>query len=181
MNAFEERKPPRWRFAVRGTAGMLLLLPLAVMQLGAPGVHWTASDFAVMGALLAATCAMWELGCRLSRDRAYQGAVALAALTGFLLVWINLAVGFIGDEDNPANLLFGAVLAIGIAGSLLARFRAAGMARALLVVAAAQALVGLLAVRAYRVGPIETIASIAFVALWLASAALFRQASRREP
>lgn len=178
MDAFEAGKG-QWRFAVWGTAGALLLLPLAAMELGAPGVHWTGSDFAVMGALLAAACGMWEVGCRMSRDRAYRSAVAIATVTGFALVWVNLAVGFIGETGDPANLMFAAVLAIGLVGAVIARFRAGGMARTMTAMAIAQALAGVVALALHRVGPVETIASGAFVASWLASAAVFRHAARR--
>ena len=55
-----------------------------------------------------------------------------------MLVWINLAVGIIGSEDNPANLMYGGVLAVGVAGAVAARFRPGGMARALAATALAQ-------------------------------------------
>ena len=80
--------------------------------------------------LLAAACGTYELGARMSRNTAYRAAVGLATVAGFLLVWINLAVGIIGDEGNPANLMFGGVLVVGVIGALVARFRAPGMARA---------------------------------------------------
>ena len=35
-------------------------------------------------------------------------------MAAFLLIWINLAVGIIGSEDNPANLMYGAVLLLGL-------------------------------------------------------------------
>jgi hypothetical protein len=44
---------------------------------------------------------------------------------------MNLAVGIIGSEDNPANLMYGGVLAVGIIGAIIARFEPHGMARAL--------------------------------------------------
>lgn len=43
---------------------------------------------------------------------------------------MNGAVGIVGSEDNPANLMYGGVLAVGIVGAVIARFRAEGMARA---------------------------------------------------
>ena len=59
---------------------------------------------------------------------------------------VNLAVGLIGSENNPANLLYGGVLAVGIVGAILARTKAQGMARALFATALAQALVPVLAI-----------------------------------
>jgi hypothetical protein len=58
-----------------------------------------------------------------------------------LLVWTNLAVGIIGEPDELANLMYVGVLAVGILGAITARFRPAGMARALLATALVQALV----------------------------------------
>src|SRR5690606_40536271 len=102
-----------------GAAG-LLSAPAIAMWLGAPGVHWTASDFVVMGLLLATACGLYELGARISGSVAYRAGFGLAALTGFLTVWVNLAVGMLGDEGNPANLMFAAVLAVAAIGALLA-------------------------------------------------------------
>ena len=58
---------------------------------------------------------------------------------------MNLAVGIIGTEDNPANLMYGGVLAVGIVGAIIARFQPHGMARALVATALAQALVAVIA------------------------------------
>jgi hypothetical protein len=55
-------------------------------------------------------------------NRAYRAAVGVAIAAAFILVWMNLAVGIIGSEDNPANLMYGGVLAIGIIGAVIARF-----------------------------------------------------------
>ena len=54
--------------------------------------------------------------------------MTVAALGAFFLVWVNGAVGIIGNEENQANLLFFGVLAVAVVGSLIARFRAKGMA-----------------------------------------------------
>jgi hypothetical protein len=165
----------RWRVVAWGTAAALLLAPWAAMQFDAPGVHWTGFDFLVMGAMLAIACGLWELGLRLSRHRAYRAAVAIAVLAGFLMTWINLAVGIIGDERNPLNLMFFGVLAVGLVGAVVARFRAAGMAHALVVMAVVQAGV---AVVTLAVGEMTFVLSVFFAAAWLVSAGLFRKASR---
>jgi hypothetical protein len=51
-----------------------------------------------------------------------------------------LASGIIGQDGDPANMMYFGVLAVGITGAVIARFRPAGMARALIAMALAQAL-----------------------------------------
>jgi hypothetical protein len=65
--------------------------------------------------LLLATGA-FELTLRASGSLAYRFAAAITIGVCFLLVWFSLAVGIIGSEDHPANLLYAGVLAIGRAG-----------------------------------------------------------------
>ena len=118
---------------------------------------------------------------------AYRWAVAVAVVAAFLLVWMNAAVGIIGNEDNTANLLFAGVLLVGVLGAALARLRARGMARALVAVAVAQALVPLLAwlggigPPGSLLAPEVYILSAFFVGAWLLSAGLFRHAARHAP
>lgn len=107
--------------------------------------------------------------------------------TALLLVWINLAVGIIGSENNPINLIYFGVLFVGIAGAGIARFRPQGMARALFATAFAQALVPVIAlvigksqVRSLQEPPglVGVLALNAFfVMLFVVSALLFRHAS----
>ncbi|HSI19509.1 MAG TPA: hypothetical protein VK980_17200 [Sphingomonas sp.] len=170
-----------WRMAVWGAAACLLLLPLVAMQFTAE-VKWTGSDFAVWGVMLGVACGTYELATRMTRNSAYRAAVAVAVVAAFLLVWINLAVGIIGAENNPANLMFAGVIAVAIAGGAMARFRAQGMARALVATALAQAMVAaIVLVRglADEVTPIIVLTGL-FVALWLGSAWLFGRAARAQ-
>ena len=171
----------RWRIAVWAFAAVLLLLPALAMQL-TDEVNWDGADFIVWGIMLATAAGVYELGARLSRSTAYRAAVGVAAVAGFLLVWINLAVGLIGNEDNPANLMYAGVLAIGVIGALLARFRPAGMARVLLTMAIAHALVGVIAlVAALDTRMVVLLANAFFAVAWLVSAALFRAAAQAQP
>jgi len=62
-----------------------------------------------------------------------------------ILVWLSLGVGIIGKDGDPANLMYFGVLAVGIVGALISRFRPLGMARALFAMALAQALVATIA------------------------------------
>ena len=172
-----ERFGERVRPLVWGGAASLLLAPWVAMQLDVQGVDWTPFDFVVMGVLLASACGLYELGLRLDRRRPYRVGIWLAALTGFLTIWVNLAVGMLGGEGNPANLMFAGVLAIAAMGALLARGRAAGMAKAMLAAAIAQ----LLAVAvALPMGfePRELALTAMFALPWLAAAALFHAAVR---
>ena len=170
------RKGNPWRLAVWGTAAGLLMIPDIAMQLGAEGVHWTAFDFVVMGTLLGSCCAAYELATRMSGNTLYRLGFAVAIALGFLLVWINLAVGIIGDEDNLANAVFAGVLLVGAIGALLGQLRAAGMARAMVATGIAQLLAGGYAL---ALGSMEGgMLSAAFAVMWFTSAALFLKAAR---
>lgn len=180
----------RLRPFIWGGAVALLLLPAIAMQLGAPGVVWTAGDFIVMGVMLATACGLYELATWISGNMAYRAGFGLAVLAGFLTVWVNLAVGMYGSEGNALNLVFGGVLLVAAAGALLAGFRAAGMARAMFATAAAQLLasgiglaVGLAVGTDEQHGPklaLEGFLTACFALPWLASGQLFRLAARRE-
>ncbi|WP_437284188.1 hypothetical protein [Sorangium sp. So ce406] len=161
--------------ALWGAAALVLLLPLVAMQF-TEEVAWGPADFAIFGAMLAGACGTYELAARATGNKAYRAAVGVAVATAFLLVWMNLAVGILGSEENPANLMFGGVLAVGIIGAFIARFQPQGMERALVVTALAQALVAAIALIAGSGNAL--ILTGFFVALWLTSARLFRRAAR---
>ena len=105
----------------------------------------------------------------------YRAALALAFATAFLLLWFNAAVGEPGDSPG---LLFVAVIAVLIIGALIARFRPRGMTYALSATALAQALVAVIAMIAWRQYLELSILNGFFIALWVASAILFRRATR---
>lgn len=171
------RRGNGWRMLAWGSAVFLFLLPLVAMQFTAE-VDWTAGDFTIWGFMLLVACGTYELGTRLSNHTAYRAAFGIVAVAGFFLVWINLAVGIIGNEGNPANLLFGGVLLIGFVGALVARFRAHGMARTLTAMAITQALVGIVAL--VERSPEGAILTLLFAAAWLLAAALFRRAGQAQ-
>lgn len=180
----------RLRPLIWGGAAALLLLPAIAMRFTAE-VDWDAFDFILMGAMLAIACGLYELAAWLSGNPAYRAAFGIAVVTGFLTVWVNLAVGMFGSEDNPVNLLFGGVLLIGVATAFVTRLRAARMAWAMRVTAAAQVLAaatGLAWVltigRHEPSGPsvyYEALLSACFALPWLASSLLFRMAARVDP
>ena len=186
-NAQHRNGRPRNRLRpfVWGAAALLLLLPAIAMQFTSE-VDWDETDFIVMGVLLFGSAGIYEVATRMSANRAYRAGVGLAVVTSFLLVWINLAVGVIGNEDNPANLMFFGVIGIAIVGSILARFRAAGLANAMFAAAAAQGLVAVITIiigwgLMEPPGAAGLVMLILFFAvLWLLCAALFRRAAEDE-
>lgn len=162
------------RIGVWGGLIALFLLPLVAMQF-TDEVAWTGFDFAVFGVMLAVAGGLFELALRLSGDISYRVAAGLAIAAGFLLVWVNLAVGFIRDEGDPANWMYAGVLAVALYGALAVRFRPAGMARVMLVAGIGQLAAGVIAAVA---GWDMILAPTAvFVALWWASAWLFHHAA----
>lgn len=168
------------RWAIWASAASLLALPAVAMQFDT-GVNWTATDFLTWGAMLAIACGAYEFGARRTGNRTYRAGVGVAVVTGFLLVWITLAVGIIGSETNGANLMFAGVLAVGGIGALIGRFQPLGMARALVATAIAQASVAVVVLVAALGSNREVLALTAiFVVLWLVSAWLFRNAAREQ-
>jgi hypothetical protein len=120
----------------------------------------------------------------LPRDAAYRSAAGLALVAAFLIVWLNVAAGLIGiEDDDPANLLYAGVLAIGLVGAILARFQPRGLARALFVTALAQAGVGAIALRLPNTaGPVQIVLLHGmFVAMFAGAGLLFRRAARAQP
>jgi hypothetical protein len=171
----------------------ILLLSLVAMRFTAE-VNWTWSDFVVAGTLLFGAGLMYDLIARKAGSIAYRFAVGIAVAAALLLVWINLAVGIIGSEDNPVNVMYFGVLFVGIIGAAIARLRPLGMARALFAMAFAQALVPVIALviggsqaRSMQESPgvMGVLALNAFfVILFVVSALLFRRAgvkARTEP
>jgi hypothetical protein len=166
----------RWRLAIWGGAAALLALPAIAMRFTSE-VVWGPEDFIVMGMLLAMACCGYELATRLSGNKAYRAGAAIAILTSFLTVWVNLAVGMVGNEGNPANLLFGGVILVAVVGAILARFRPRGVARAMQAAAVAQ---GAMAVYALFAGDHVAALPIAlFVVPWLLGAHLFLTAAEQ--
>ncbi len=175
-NGSEQRGNPM-RIPVWGTATLLFLLPLIAMQF-TNEVNWTGFDFLIIGIMLLAACGAYEFGVWMNGDIAYRGGFAVAVAASFLLVWVNLAVGIIGkeQENDIANVLFFGVLLVWCIGALIARFRPQGMSYAVIAAATVQAGIGVFALVAGW-GYEAAVSGVLFCAMWLTSAALFHKAS----
>src|SRR3989338_3904266 len=91
----------RWAVII----ALILLIPLVltIRDGGVEGVgwNWTFFDFIFMGTLLFGAGLVYELIARKMSNSAYRAAVGVAVVTAVLMVWINAAVGIIGDGDFP--------------------------------------------------------------------------------
>lgn len=152
---------------------VILLITPAVAMRYTSEVDWSGSDFVIMGAIFTTVGLGIEFLVRQSRDMAYRLGAVVASVTAFLTVWVNLAVGMIGD-DNPYNLLFGGVLFVALIGSIIANFKAAGMSRTMAGTAVLQ---GLVAAGGIATDLRGAIFSVAFALPWLLAAGLFRRAA----
>jgi hypothetical protein len=166
----------------RGTALALIAaamaVPVAAMRLASPEPA-DPGDFLFLAILVLGAGSAVELAARIRPARAYAAGLGLGLAAILGQAWINLAVGVIGSEDNPANLVYAAVIGVALTGALVARLRPAGMARAMVVAAIGQALafVAVLIGGGGFTGPI----TIFFCVIWLAAAWLFQRAARFQP
>lgn len=153
---------------------LLLALPLLASW------SWTLSDFVVAGVLIFGTGLTFILVVRKASNIAYRAAVGGTLAAALLLIWINLAVGVIGSEDNVFNFMYIGVLTVGVVGAVIARLEAAGMARVLFVMALVQVLVTVIALIFGQGESLEIVGINGFfVAAFVGAALLFLYASRR--
>ena len=148
-------------------------------------MNWDLLDVLVFGTMVASLAAIVFVA-RRARSATYRVAVIIAAIGAFVLVWVNGAVGIIGNEENDANQLFFGVLAVAVLGSVFARLRARGMSIALYATAAAQVAIAVYAISMQlgASGPIWPrdilMLTAFFSAFWLVSGWLFSKAAAKE-
>lgn len=168
-----------WRIAGWGVLAALLILPAIAMRFS-PEVDWTVSDFVFAGIILAALGIGGEIALRVGRNAPHRSGIGIAALGSFLTVWINGAVGMLGSEDEPTNLIFIALVGVAIVASLLVWFRPSIMRWIMAALSAGQFAVGIAAGLWTMPGHAIEWGVLSFFALiWSASAACFHAANQR--
>lgn len=124
---------------------VLLSIPLSIKLFNVliidPGsgpekLGWSLFDFIFAGVLIFGAGLSFELIIRKYKLMTYRFAVGIALAAVFLMVWINGAVGIIGGENNPANQLYLAALAVGLAATILSRLQPLRTAKAMFITAA---------------------------------------------
>ncbi|SFQ58126.1 hypothetical protein [Hymenobacter arizonensis] len=172
-------------FVALGTA-LLLLIPLTA-KLFLAEMAWSVGDFVAAGIMLFGSGLMFVLIARMSDNTWYRLGTAVGVGAGLMLVWANLAVGLVGSEHNPANLLYVVVLAVALIGAFVARFHPHGMSNAMFAASLTYVLVTAIALYIWKptgaaaepnVGLVTVLAANGlFAAVWAFAGLLFRRAS----
>ena len=154
----------------------LLMVPLVASRV-VDGWNWSPGAFVFVYVLFFATGLAYALIARRMGAWAYKAGVGLALVAGFALGWSNMVQ--VADSENPANLAYYSVLAVGGVGAWVAKLEARGLALTLFAMAATLALI---AVMLPSGAPPELARNMAighgvYVALFTASGLLFRHAS----
>ena len=163
---------------------VLLLLVIPVFgNMYVDGWNWSPFDFVWAFVVLFGSGLIYLLVSRKSSALSYKAAVGLSTLTGLALVWINGAVGIIG-EDNPINLMYLGMLALGFLGAIMARLEAQRMMYVLFVMAVVQMVIPVIAllinpeVVAQPPGVLGVfVLNAGFMVMWLGAGLLFRNAT----
>ncbi|MGH2444710.1 MAG: hypothetical protein ACRDGD_01520 [Candidatus Limnocylindria bacterium] len=140
---------------------------------GTEGVNWGPMDFAIIGVLVLGSGLLFEYASSRGGSVAQRAAVGIAILAGLGLIWVNLAVGMMDVETG--NLIYVLVLFVALVGAAIARFEPREASIAMFATAGAHAMVAVIGLVA-GLGP-TLLADAFWVAGWVASALLFRQAS----
>ena len=154
----------------------LLMVPLVASRV-VDGWNWNPGAFVFVYILFFGTGMAYALIARKMGSWAYKAAVGVALVAGFALGWSNMV--HVADSENPVNLVYYSVLAVGVVGAGLTRLEARGLARTLFAMAATLALI---AVMLPSGAPPYLARNMAighgiFVALFIASGLMFRHAS----
>ncbi|MBN2093883.1 MAG: hypothetical protein JW740_00700 [Candidatus Zambryskibacteria bacterium] len=131
------------RIIVWATVTVLVLLVLLVTQFtdfGQTEVQWNEAVAYTM-ILLVAGGAYELIQWLKTRSKMYRVAFGVGSAGLLLLGWVSGAVGIIGSENNPVNLMYWGIPLVMIIGLVVSRLRPGGMAYTLFVAALVQLLI----------------------------------------
>lgn len=160
----------------------VLAVPFTAMQFSGE-VNWTAFDFILVAVLLGAIGAAYELAAARG-SLTYRAGVAVAVAAGVMLFVVSGAVGVIGSEDDPANMLYVGLIVLTALGAALSGFRAGRLAMILYAAAGAQVLIATVALVAgwgqdTHIYPWDIVGATGFfTVMWVLAAGLFGRAAR---
>lgn len=149
------------------------------------GWLWTGFDYLFAWIVFSFVSLTLTFALTSAKSVSYKIAAGVAIVATFLLVWINAAVGIIGEDEWP-NLLYLGVVALGFLGAIITQLKPLGMARTLFTVAGVLLLIPVLVLVVSS--PLVTseppglvgvfLLNAFFAALFAGSALLFLQSAR---
>ncbi|MBO6535095.1 MAG: hypothetical protein JJ966_02655 [Balneolaceae bacterium] len=163
-------------------ASLIVLIPLIAMQFTSE-VVWTLSDFIIGWAILFSIGFAYQAIARKSQQVTFKIATGIATFTTLFIIWANLAVGIIGNEENPLNLLYFGVVLLAIFGSYIASLKAKAMFRVMMSVAALHAFVSVIGLSIFtEQNPEYTIMNVIVIncvltLLWIVSGLLYNKSA----
>jgi hypothetical protein len=169
--------PQLGKTALRVALGALAvwMVPLVASRV-VEGWNWPAGTFVFAYVLFFGTGMAYALIARKMGAWSYKAGVGLALVAGFALGWSNMV--HVSESENPANLVYYSVLAVGGVGAWLARLEARGLALTLFAMAGTLAVIAvMLPSGAPPYHARNAIGHGVYVALFIASGLLFRHAS----
>src|SRR5206468_7343982 len=98
------------------------------------GWNWDAGGFVFVYVLFFGSGMAYAVIARKMGAWSYKAGVGVALVAGFALGWSYMV--HVADSENPANLVYYSVLAMGGVGAWLAQAEARGLARTLCAMAA---------------------------------------------
>ena len=157
----------------------LLMVPLIASRL-VEGWNWGPGAFVFTYVMFFGTGMAYALIARKVGAWAYKAAVGIALVAGFVLGWSTMV--HMSETENPVNLVYFGVLAVGAAGAALARLEARGMSLALFAMAASLAAAWVVTQVIFPdtpAGPVWNIGVMhgGFILVFAACGLLFRRAS----
>lgn len=120
----------------------LLIIPFSA-SFWVEGWLWTVSDYVLAWILFSMVSLGFTFIAHSAKNAPYKAAAGLAIVGTFLLVWVNGAVGIIGDSD--ANMFYALVVFTLLLGTILSRLKPLGMSYTLFSAALVQALIPVIA------------------------------------
>lgn len=175
---------------------VLISIPLTLTALGDRipnnGWHWEFPDCIFAYVVLFGAACTYELISANAKNSAYKIAAGIGVFGALALLWINAAVGIIGNDDG-SNLLYMLVPLIGLVGAGSVHAKPKGMSHVLFAMAIMQFLVPMtvyciwksgiwLSEVTWEHGSLRIFAlNTFFVLLFSASGLLFRKAAMTAP
>ncbi|MFA7287539.1 MAG: hypothetical protein WC055_01535 [Melioribacteraceae bacterium] len=159
-------------------SALLLIIPLTA-KIISEEMKWSIFDFFAAWSLIFIASFIYRMASKNVNNITYKAAIALSVFSGLFLIWSNLAVGLMGNENNSINLVYPGVLAIGTLGAIVTRLQPRGMAIVLFIMAFSHLIISALALIAgVQYAPESSVTEILavngfFAFLWTASGLLF--------